>query len=106
MSVSPRLLVHVSADSAGRYRTPQYEPVAGEVWHHILYGHVPKYQMDFILRPVVPYHRLRPQHLAHLSALIKFLSPALDEPYAFSIGNLSCDDTQHCLLYTSDAADE
>jgi hypothetical protein len=99
MSVSPRLLAHQAPDATaaalGRYRSPQYEPVAGEVWHHVLYGHVPKHQMDFILRPVVPYHRLRPQHLAHLGALIKFLAPAADESYSFSIGNLSCDDTQH-----------
>lgn len=85
-----------SADAPpGRFRTLQYQPTAGEQWYHILFGHVPRYQMDFILRPELPSRKFRPQHFAHLGPLIKFLAPSSGMHYGVAIGNLSSNDTQH-----------
>ena len=60
----------------GRFRTLQYQPTGGEHFYHVLFGHVPRYQMDFILRPELPSRSFRPQHFAHLGPLIKFLAPS------------------------------
>ena len=79
----------------GRFRTLQYQPTGGEHFYHVLFGHVPRYQMDFILRPELPSRSFRPQHFAHLGPLIKFLAPSLGMHYAVAIGNLSSNDTQH-----------
>lgn len=86
----------LAADAVpGRFRTLQYQPLPGERWYHILFGHVPRYQMEFILRPELPYRKFRPQHFAHLGPQIKFLSPSPMQNAAFAIGNLSSNDTQH-----------
>jgi len=79
----------------GRFRTLQYQPNPGERWYHVLFGHVPRYQMEFILRPELPYRKFRPQHFAHLGPQIKFLAPPSGQTFAFAIGNLSSNDTQH-----------
>ncbi|HNN90785.1 MAG TPA: hypothetical protein PKI03_00890 [Pseudomonadota bacterium] len=79
----------------GRFRTLQYEPVAGDGWYHVLFGHVPRYQMEFILRPELPWRKFRPQHFAHLGPQIKFLTPSAGQSFALAIGNLSSNDTQH-----------
>ncbi|MFO0576896.1 MAG: hypothetical protein U1A78_23075 [Polyangia bacterium] len=99
MSTTPRLHVQrqgYPADAVpGRFRTLQYQPTPGERWYHVLFGHVPRFQMDFILRPELPCRKFRPQHFAHLGPQIKFLSPASAMQFAVSIGNLSSNDTQH-----------
>lgn len=98
MSTTPR---HYTAQAQpadalpGRFRTLQYQPTPSEHWYHVLFGHVPRFQMDFILRPELPYRKFRPQHFAHLGPQIKFLSPAAGLHYAVAIGNLSSNDTQH-----------
>jgi len=98
MSTTPRLYSAqgTPADAVpGRFRTLQYQPTPGEHWYHVLFGHVPRFQMDFILRPELPCRKFRPQHFAHLGPQIKFLSPAVGHKYALAIGNLSSNDTQH-----------
>lgn len=98
MSTTPRLYSAqgMPADAApGRFRTLQYQPTPSEHWYHVLFGHVPRFQMDFILRPELPCRKFRPQHFAHLGPQIKFLSPAAGHKYALAIGNLSSNDTQH-----------
>lgn len=98
MSTTPR---HYTAQAQpadalpGRFRTLQYQPTPGEHWYHVLFGHVPRFQMDFIIRPELPCRKFRPQHFAHLGPQIKFLSPAAGLQYAVAIGNLSSNDTQH-----------
>lgn len=79
----------------GRFRTLQYQPSPGEPWYHVLFGHVPRFQMDFILRPELPCRKFRPQHFAHLGQQIKFLAPAGGATFAAAIANLSSNDTQH-----------
>lgn len=98
MSSTPRLhsARATSADALpGRFRTLQYQPTPSEPWYHVLFGHVPRFQMDFILRPELPWRKFRPQHLAHLGPQIKFLSPGSGLHYAVAVGNLSSNDTQH-----------
>ncbi|MBL9043897.1 MAG: hypothetical protein JNM83_19950 [Myxococcales bacterium] len=99
MSPSSARPFSAQVDSAeappGRFRTLQYQPTGGEHFYHVLFGHVPRYQMDFILRPELPSRSFRPQHFAHLGPLIKFLAPPLGMHYAVAIGNLSSNDTQH-----------
>ena len=98
MSTTPRLLSQQSApaDAApGRFRTLQYQPTPNERWYHVLFGHVPRYQMDFIIRPELPIRKFRPQHFAHLGPQIKFLCPASGQQHAVAIANLSSNDTQH-----------
>lgn len=98
MSTTPR---HYTAQAQpvdalpGRFRTLQYQPTPSEHWYHVLFGHVPRFQMDFILRPELPCRKFRPQHFAHLGPQIKFLSPSAGLHYAVAIGNLSSNDTQH-----------
>ncbi|WP_437312429.1 hypothetical protein [Sorangium sp. So ce385] len=82
------------APAAG-YVVPTYEAAPGEVWYHFLHGNVPGHQIDFIYRPDVPQGPLTQQHFSHLTQLINYIEPRSRHEYAFAIGNLSRDDTQH-----------
>ena len=74
----------------------RYTPADDATWCHVLYGHVPGHQMDFIYEPALPAHSaLNLQHFARLRPLVKFLEPHPGDDLAFAIGNLSCGDTQH-----------
>ncbi|WP_437731301.1 hypothetical protein [Sorangium sp. So ce1335] len=87
------MMVH-GAPATG-YVVPTYEPAPGEVWYHFLHGNVPGHQIDFIYRPDVPQGPLTQQHFSHLTQLINYIEPRSRHEYAFAIGNLSRDDTQH-----------
>lgn len=72
--------------------TPDDEPS----WYHFIHGDVPtKHIIDFIYRPKVPHGRLTERHFSHLSRLIAYLEPQSSSGFAFTIANLSRDDTQH-----------
>lgn len=81
-------------DSAG-YVVPSYRVDDDDPWFHFLHGNVPGHQIDFMYRAEVPQGRLTRQHFSHLSRLMKYIEPHTNAPYAFAIGNLSRDDTQH-----------
>jgi hypothetical protein len=79
----------------GGYEVPTYQASAGAAWYHFLHGNVPGHQIDFIYRPEVPQGALTRQHFSHLARLVKYIEPRHGSAYAFAIGNLSRDDTQH-----------
>ncbi len=83
------------AQTAGAYRVPTYRAPSGTAFFHFLHGHVPRHQIDFIYRPEIPQGELSQQHFSHLSRLMKYIEPQVHNPFAFAIGNLSRDDTQH-----------
>ncbi len=72
-----------------------YRAGAGAAYYHFLHGNVPGHQIDFIHRPEVPDEPLTRQHFSHLIRLVRYLEPQDCARYAFSIGNLSRDDTHH-----------
>lgn len=74
---------------------PSYQALTGAPWYHFLHGNVPGHEIDFIYRPDVPRGPLTEQHFSHLARLMKDIEPPASGPYAFAIGNLSRDDTQH-----------
>jgi hypothetical protein len=82
-------------DDPTGYVVPSYRAAEDEAWFHFLHGNVPGHQIDFMYRADVPQGRLTRQHFSHLSRLMKYIEPQTDAPYAFAIGNLSRDDTQH-----------
>lgn len=77
------------------YVVPTYRAPADACWFHFLHGNVPGHQIDFIYRAEVPRGALTQQHFSHLARIIKYLEPRAGAPFAFAIGNLSRDDTQH-----------
>lgn len=83
------------AQNAAAYRVPTYRAPSGTVFYHFLHGHVPNHQIDFIYRPEIPQGPLLQQHFSHLSRLVKYIEPQPNNSFAFAIGNLSRDDTQH-----------
>jgi hypothetical protein len=81
--------------AAQAYVVPTYTAPDDTSWYHFLHGNVPRHQIDFIYRPVVPQARLSQQHFSHLSRLMKYIEPHTYGGYAFCIGNLSRDDVQY-----------
>jgi hypothetical protein len=82
--------------AAHEYSVPTYRAAAGSTWYHFLHGNVPGHQIDFMYRAEVPQGPLSPQHFSHLARLMKYIEPRGGGlPFAFAIGNLSRDDTQH-----------
>lgn len=77
------------------YQAPRYLPQSSVAWYHVLYGHVPGHQLDFIYRPHIPHQKLKPQHFSDLQLVIRHLQPAPQRSVAFAICNLSAHDTQH-----------
>jgi hypothetical protein len=77
------------------YVVPIYRAPADACWYHFLHGNVPGHQIDFIYRAEVPQGALTQQHFSHLARIIKYIEPRAGAPFAFAIGNLSRDDTQH-----------
>ncbi|HSN98546.1 MAG TPA: hypothetical protein VLS89_09610, partial [Candidatus Nanopelagicales bacterium] len=80
------------------YRAPHgatYRAPDGATWLHALHGSVPDHQIDFICSPEAPQGAFTRTHLGHLARLMKYIEPRAGSPYAFAIGNLSRDDTQH-----------
>ena len=77
------------------YVVPSYQAADDPPWYHFLHGNVPGHQIDFMYRPEVPQGQLTRQHFSHLSRLLKYIEPQEGCPYAFCVGNLSRDDTQH-----------
>src|SRR5262245_31369391 len=91
---SPRRRSAMLGDRAGAsYMVPRYRAPDGTVWFHVLHGHVPDHEIDFMYCPEVPQGLLTRTHLGHLSRLIRYIEPGAGCPYAFAIGNLSRDDT-------------
>jgi hypothetical protein len=84
-----------SAPAAQPYVVPTYTVPDDTSWYHFLHGNVPRHQIDFIYRPVVPQAALSQQHFSHLSRLMKYIEPHTYGGYAFCIGNLSRDDVQY-----------
>lgn len=80
---------------AAAYQAPQYAPGLDAVWYHVLYGHVPGHQLDFIYRPELPHQKLKRQHFSDLQLVIRHLQPTACHSPAFAICNLSAYDTQH-----------
>ena len=86
----------MSADtSEAGYVVPTYHEPDDTPWYHFLHGNVPGHQIDFMYRAEVPQGPLTRQHFSHLARLMKYIEPQAGCPYAFAIGNLSRDDTQH-----------
>jgi hypothetical protein len=86
----------MSADtSQAGYVVPTYRAPDETPWYHFLHGNVPGHQIDFMYRAEVPQGPLMRQHFSHLARLMKYIEPQAGCPYAFAIGNLSRDDTQH-----------
>jgi hypothetical protein len=77
------------------YVVPTYREADDTPWYHFLHGNVPGHQIDFMYRAEVPQGPLMRQHFSHLARLMKYIEPQAGAPYAFAIGNLSRDDTQH-----------
>jgi hypothetical protein len=77
------------------YVVPTYVAPEDTAFYHFLHGSVPGHQIDFMHRPEVPHGPLNRQHFGHLARLMKYIAPRENSPYAFAIGNLSRDDTQH-----------
>src|SRR5580704_2400587 len=77
------------------YVVPRYRAAEDERWYHFLHGNVPGHQIDFMYRPEVPQGPLCRQHYSHLERLVNFIEPHESSAFAFAIGNLSRDDTQH-----------
>lgn len=77
------------------YQSPKYIPQPADGWYHVLYGHVPGYQLDVIYRPQLPFLKLKLQHFSDLQLVIRHLRPVPQLPLAFAICNLSAHDTQH-----------
>lgn len=78
----------MSGYSVMRYRSD------GGAFLHVLHGHVPGHQIDFIYAPEVPQGGFTPTHYSHLTRLVKYVEPQPGARYAFAIANLSRDDTQ------------
>src|SRR4051794_3755164 len=74
---------------------PCYRAAEDAPWFHFLHGNVPGHQIDFMYRPEVPQGALSRQHYSHLARLMSYIEPHGGAEYAFAIGNLSRDDTQH-----------
>jgi hypothetical protein len=86
----------MSDDTHGAgYVVPTYREADDAPWYHFLHGNVPGHQIDFMYRAEVPQGPLMRQHFSHLARLMKYIEPQAGAPYAFAIGNLSRDDTQH-----------
>lgn len=89
----------MSADdqgARGAYAVPAYQlPEGRGLRYHFLHGNVPGHEIDFIYRAEVPQPPLTRQHFAHLTRLLRYIEPQARESFAFAIGNLSRDDTQH-----------
>ena len=77
------------------YVVPRYRAGDGEAWFHFLHGNVPGHEIDFMYRPEVPQGALGRSHFSHLARLMRYIEPHDGAAYAFTIGNLSRDDTQH-----------
>lgn len=77
------------------YQILCYRAAEDAPWFHFLHGNVPFHQIDFMYRPEVPQGQLDRQHYSHLARLLDYIEPRGSEGYAFAIGNLSRDDTQH-----------
>jgi hypothetical protein len=77
------------------YVVPRYRAGDGDAWFHFLHGNVPGHEIDFMYRPEVPQGALNQQHFSHLARLMRYIEPHDSAGYAFTIGNLSRDDTQY-----------
>ncbi|AKT42951.1 hypothetical protein [Chondromyces crocatus] len=77
------------------YVAPRFRASEGATWIHALHGNVPDHQIDFICCPEAPQGGFTRTHLGHLTRLMRYIEPATGSPFAFAIGNLSRDDTQH-----------
>ena len=84
-----------SASDRRPYVIPRYRAAVDTAFYHVLHGTVPGHQMDYLYCPEVPQGALRQTHFGHLSRLIKYIEPRAGAEYAFALGNLSRDDTQH-----------
>lgn len=84
-----------NAGSRTGYVVPRYRAAANAAWYHVLHGHVPEHQIDFIYTPEVPQGSLTRTHLGHLARLMRYIEPHPSASHAFAIGNLSRDDTEH-----------
>ena len=81
--------------AAAAYGVPRYRAPEGAPWLHALHGNVPGHEIDFIYCPEVPHGPFTLTHFSHLARLLKYIEPWTGSPFAFAIGNLSRDDTQH-----------
>lgn len=64
-------------------------------WYHLIYGHDPDRGQEYILQPQTPDGDLRDQHIGHLKQILPSLEPGSQQAFAFSIANLSRNDTRH-----------
>jgi hypothetical protein len=89
------LAPHLTWGEKREYAVPTYTAPEGVAWYHFLHGNVPGHQIDFMYRPDIPQGSLARQHFSHLTTLMKYIEPPKQGEYAFAVGNLSRDDTQH-----------
>lgn len=71
-----------------RYRPPAYAPTSSGAWHHFLFGHVPGWQLDFIVQPELR-GAVQRHHTAALRPLFAKLDPRVFDTPCYAIGNLS-----------------
>lgn len=71
-----------------RYRPPAYAPASSGAWHHFLFGHVPGWQLDFIVQPELR-GTVQRHHTAALRPLFAKLDPRVFDTPCYAIGNLS-----------------
>ena len=76
------------ASTERRYRAPAYAPASQGAWHHFLFGHVPGWQLDFIVQPELR-GTVQRHHLAALRPLFAKLDPRAFDAPCYAIGNLS-----------------
>ncbi|MBL9041682.1 MAG: hypothetical protein JNM83_08780 [Myxococcales bacterium] len=70
------------------YSPKTYPASPNAAWHHFLFGHVPGYQLDFIIQPL-PNKVLKSHHTAWLRPLLTEIDPSVFDTPALAIGNLS-----------------
>lgn len=76
------------AETERRYKPPAYTPPMQAAWHHFLFGHVPGWQLDFIVQPELRGDVQR-HHTAALRPLFTRLDPRVFDRPSYAIGNLS-----------------
>lgn len=76
------------ASTERRYRPPAYAPASHGAWHHFLFGHVPGWQLDFIVQPELR-GTVQRHHTAALRPLFAKLDPRVFDAPCYAIGNLS-----------------
>lgn len=82
------------AASGQKYSPPDYRAGASDAWYHFLFGHVPGYQIDWIISPKSD-ETVKRVHTAWLRPLLTNIAPVAFDSPVFAIANLSLYDMRH-----------